>query len=183
MLNAASTIFSMDVFRKYVKPDASQRSLVFLGRVCVVVFTGVAIFVAPKLGNPNIRSHIFHIIQESQGFISPGVLAVFVFGFVVRRGPPVTGVVGLLTNVVAYGFLMLAWPELQFLNRMVVCFWLCIAVMLAITWFRPLPEPVQFKQRTGMNLEQSRGALAFGIFVIILTVILYVLFSPLVLAR
>jgi len=95
----------------------------------VVAFGVVAVILAPQLGNPAIGNSIFTIIQEGQGFISPGILAVFAFGLLIRKGPAVCGTAGLLTNIVAYGALKLMVPDLQFLNRMAVCFGLCLLVM------------------------------------------------------
>jgi SSS family solute:Na+ symporter len=77
MLNAASTIFAMDVFKKFLAPGARQETIVRVGRFSVVVFAVVAVLLAPQLGNPAISNSIFTIIQEGQGFISPGILAVF----------------------------------------------------------------------------------------------------------
>jgi SSS family solute:Na+ symporter len=148
-----------------------------------VVFTVVAVFLAPQLGNPKISNSIFTIIQESQGFISPGILAVFVFGLVFRKGPPVIGVVGMLTNIVAYGAMKLAVPSVQFLNRMAICFVLCMVVMGLITLLKPLPQPIQFRQNTTINLDTSRGAVVAGIIVVIITLALYAIFSPLCIAR
>jgi solute:Na+ symporter, SSS family len=178
MLNACSTIFAMDIFKRHIARDAKPRTVVTLGRASVVVFAGIAIFLAPQLGNPQISNSIFMIIQEGQGFISPGILAVFVFGLAIRKAPPVCGVVGLLTNIVAYGALKLAVPELQFLNRMAVCFVLCLLVMAVITAVRPLAHPIEFKRQTAISLETSQGAKVAGVAVILLTVVLYVLFSP-----
>ncbi len=183
MLNAASTIFAMDVFKRHLSPDAGQATVVRVGRVSVVVFAAVAVGLAPFLGNPQISNSIFTIIQEGQGFISPGILAVFVFGLAVRKAPPVCGVAGLLTNIVAYGALKVAVPQLQFLNRMAVCFVLCFVVMGLITAVRPLAQPVEFKVNTSMDLRASTSAKLLGIAVVVLTLILYVVFSPLVLAR
>jgi SSS family solute:Na+ symporter len=90
----------------------------------------------------------------------------------------VCGTVGLLTNIVAYGVLKLAVPELQFLNRMAVCFGLCLAIMTAITLARPLERPVEFRQNTAIALESSRGAKIGGVAVIVITLLLYFLFSP-----
>lgn len=182
MLNAASTIFSMDVFKKFLAPNARQDTVVRVGRFSVVGFAVVAILLAPQLGNPAISNSIFTIIQEGQGFISPGILAVFAFGLIVRRAPYVCGTAGLLTNIVAYGALKLAVPELQFLNRMAVCFGLCLAVMTAITLLRPLPEPIVFKQNTTIALESSRIAKFGAVAVIAITLLFYFLFSPIGLA-
>lgn len=183
MLNAASTIFAMDVFKKHLAPQAEQSTVVSVGRISVVVFAIIAVLVAPQLGNPKISNSIFTIIQAGQGFISPGVLAVFVFGLVVRRGPPVCGVVGLVTNIIVYGLMMLFVPKVQFLNRMAICFALCLFVMAVITLVKPLPQPVQFQQKTTIGLESSKGARAAGLVVVGITLLLYVIFSPLAVVK
>jgi SSS family solute:Na+ symporter len=178
MLNASSTIFTMDIYKRYISPEASQKSIVLLGRISVVVFAFVAVILAPQLGNPKISNSIFTIIQEGQGFISPGILAVFTFGLLIRKAPPVAGVAGLLTNIAAYGVLKLAAPQIQFLNRMAICFALCLLVMGLITVIRPLPKPIEFKQQSSLNLETSKGALVAGLIVIAVTLTLYFIFSP-----
>ena len=183
MLNAASTIFSIDVYKKFIRPQAGQDTTVKVGRLAVIAFGLVAIFLAPQLGDPAISNSIFTIIQEGQGFISPGILAVFAFGLLVRRAPYMSGVVGLLTSVATYGILMLVWPSLQFLNRMAVSFGVVLAVMIVMTVVSPLPQPIEFKQKGDLQLHTSKGALAFGILVVVLTLVLYVIFSPLVLAK
>jgi SSS family solute:Na+ symporter len=173
----------MDVYKKFLAPRAEAKRVVTVGRVAVVVFSIIAVLVAPQLGNPKISHSIFTIIQESQGFISPGILAVFVFGLLVRRGPPMCGVVGLVTNIIAYGALKLAVPQLQFLNRMAVCFGLCLVMMALITALKPLAQPVEFRQNTTIALESSHSAKVAGVVVVLVTLALYVIFSPLVLAR
>ena len=178
MLNAASTIFAMDIYKKHLSPNATQKSIVLLGRISVVVFTMVAVFLAPALGNPKISNSIFTIIQEGQGFISPGILAVFVFGLLVRKAPPVCGIVGLLTNVVAYGALKFAAPGIQFLNRMALCFALCLAVMALLRVLKPLPQPFEFRHNATISVESSKGARLAGYGVVAVTLLFYVIFSP-----
>ncbi|MHC5213044.1 MAG: sodium:solute symporter family transporter [Planctomycetota bacterium] len=178
MLNAASTIFTMDIFKKYLSPQADQEGIVKIGRICVAVFSVIAIGLAPLLGDPKISNSIFTVIQEGQGFISPGILAVFVFGLLIRKAPPMAGVIGLLTNIVAYGALKVAAPQIQFLNRMAICFGLCLVVMEIITLLKPLEKPVEFKQNTTIELHTSNGAKVAGILVVIATLVLYFLFSP-----
>jgi len=183
MLNAASTIFAMDVYKKFVSPRAAQTTVVRVGRFSVVAFAAVAVLLAPQLGNPAISNSIFTIIQEGQGFISPGILAVFAFGLIIKRAPAICGTVGLLTNIVAYGVLKLTVPNLQFLNRMAVCFALCLAIMTAITILRPMPQPMEFRQNTTIALESSRTAKILAVVVVALVLSLYVVFSPLGVSR
>ncbi len=183
MLNAASTIFTMDIYKKHISPQASQQALVFLGRTTVVIFAVFAVVLAPQLGNPKISNSIFTIIQESQGFISPGILSVFAFGLIVRKAPAMCGVLGLLTNIVAYGVIKLALPSIQFLNRMAICFALCIIVMAIATLIKPLAAPIVFEQKTSMDIKSSKGAAVAGVLIVLLTLLLYLLFSPLMFAK
>ncbi|MCA9240608.1 MAG: hypothetical protein KDA37_10425, partial [Planctomycetales bacterium] len=67
----------------------------------------------------------------------------------------------------------------NFLNWMAISFVLCIAVMTAMMLAAPIPEPITFESRTNLDVSSSKGALAAGIVCILLTLALYVIFSPL----
>ena len=196
MLNAASTIFTMDIYTKYINREASQKTIVFLGRVCVVVFSVIAIVLAPTLGNPKFSHSIFTIIQESQGFLSPGILSVFFFGLLVRKAPAICGAAGLVTNLIVYGGLKyvstistlmenntMSFLIGNFLNRMAISFIVCLVVMTVIRNVKPLAQPVTFEQKGTLDLRGSKGARMAGILVILITLLLYLLFSPIGLAR
>ncbi|MCP5527237.1 MAG: sodium/solute symporter [Verrucomicrobiales bacterium] len=179
VLNAASTIFTMDIYHRYVKREASQKELVAAGRVAVGCFALAGCLIAPNLDK---FSSIFKYIQMFQGYASPGILAVFVFGILNRRGPGICGVVGLLLNPVLYWALD-KFTTIAFLDAMAICFFTVLLVMWGIAVLKPLPEPVVFKVNTRLNLETSRGARLAGVGVVLLTLVLYVVFSPLGLAR
>jgi solute:Na+ symporter, SSS family len=180
VLNAASTIFTMDIYQKHVNPTAAQKSLVTTGRICVGIFALIGCIAAPLLDQ---FGSIFKYIQEFQGFVSPGILAVFVFGLLNRRAPGYTGVVGLLLNPLLYWLFGLIFPNVAFLDRMAICFFIVIAVMWVIGMIKPLAQPVVFKTNTTMNLEPSQGAKIAGMVIVVATVILYFIFSPLGIAR
>ena len=186
MLNSASTIASMDIYRQ-IRPKSSQYELVTVGRICVVLFVLIAMIIAPFLGHPSFGG-IFTFIQEFQGFISPGILAIFLFGLLIHRAPRQVGTVGLILNPVLYGILKygtLLMPqnewlkmlsEMTFLNRMAICFFAVIAVLTIMTLVNPLKKPVDLPVNEQMNMETSHGAKAFGVIVVLLTIALYVVF-------
>lgn len=174
MLNSASTIATMDIYRK-VHVNASQHALVTAGRVFVVLFVLIAMGIAPHLGHPGFGG-IFNFIQEFQGFISPGVLAIFLFGLLVHRAPRIVGTVGLLLNPVLYGILYVWAPQIAFLDRMAICFFVVITVLTIITIVKPLDKPVNLPENKEMDMQTSRGAMAFGGIIVCLTLALYVLF-------
>lgn len=140
MLNSASTIFTLDLYRRSWRPQAGERHLVWIGRLMTVVFVLIGCWIAPQLGHPRFRG-VFNFIQEFQGYISPGILAAFVFGFVVRRAPAAAGLAALLLSAPLYGFLQWQFGHVHFLMRMGVTFGAVVAVMALITWRRPLPQP------------------------------------------
>jgi SSS family solute:Na+ symporter len=175
MLNAASTIFTMDLFKEYLHKGASQSTLVLVGRLGVAAFAAVGCIMSPLLDNPAFGG-IFKYIQEFQGFISPGILAVFVFGLLVHKAPAVCGVVGLVVNPIVYGLLKVVAPNLAFLDRMAVCFFVVLGLMAVITWLKPLEKPVELPVQTKIALESSMGAKTAGIAVVVVTLILYGIF-------
>jgi len=175
MLNAASTIFTMDIFNKYMSPSASQKALVAVGRTCVLVFAVTGCLLAPFLDHPKFGG-IFKYIQEFQGYISPGILAIFVFGLLNRRAPGITGVLGLVVNPILYGGIALLFPSVAFLDRMAICFFAILIMMTAIGIAKPLPKRIEFETRTALDLRSSRPAMVWGVIVVIATVLLYIRF-------
>ncbi len=184
MLNSASTIATMDLYAKF-SGETNSHKLVIVGRSFVAVFVLLAALVAPKLDN---FESIFKYIQEFQGFISPGILAVFIFGFFSPRTPRWFGVVGIVTNIVAYSsFKWLIGPwlasngwwysaEIAFLDRMAICFFIVLVIGIIITVLKPMPKPVELPENKEINLDGSKGAQVVGALVIVATICLYIIF-------
>jgi SSS family solute:Na+ symporter len=175
MLNSASTIFTMDLFKRHWKKDASQKALIWTGRVSTAVFVVIGMLIAPKLGDPRFMG-IFTYIQEFQGYISPGILAVFVFGMIFKRAPAAAGVTGLLLTVPVYGFLQWQFGEIAFLNRMAITFVVILVTMFVITKLKPLPEPRVMPVREEFDMRPAPSVVWLGALVIVITLALYVIF-------
>jgi solute:Na+ symporter, SSS family len=173
MLNAASTIFAMDIWRN-VRKRAEPGEFVLVGRICVVVFVTIACLIAPSLGRPEFGG-IFTFIQEFQGFISPGILAVCLFGLLVPKAPRFLGWFGILLNAVLYGVFKYTLA-VAFLDRMAICFAIVLAALTTATLLKPLPQPVVLPVNVGFDMTPSKGAKTWGYVVCAATVVLYVIF-------
>lgn len=184
MLNSASTIATMDLYAKF-SGEKNPAKLVTVGRTFVVLFVILAGLVAPALDN---FSSIFAYIQEFQGFISPGILAVFIFGFFSPRTPRYFGAVGIGLNVVSYGafkwflgpwLVSKGWwyaEQIAFLDRMAICFFIVLIAGLLLTILKPMKEPVTMPVNEEISLESSRSAKIVGAIVVVATLALYVVF-------
>lgn len=175
MLNSASTIFTLDLYKRHFKKDASPHSLVTVGRIMTVIFVVIGCLIAPQLGAERFKG-IFNYIQEFQGFISPGILAAFVFGLIFKRTPPIAGVAALLLNVPIYGFLLKYFGDIAFLNRMAITFVLLIAIMAVFTIIMPLSQPKVMPERENFDMRPAPSVIWLGIAVIAITITLYIIF-------
>ncbi len=175
ILNAASTIFTIDVYNRYISKEAAQKTLVMVGRICVGIFVVIGCVISPQLANPKFGG-IFKYIQEFQGYISPGILAVFIFGIINRRAHRNLGVIGLIINPFIYGYLAKFHPSIAFLDRMAICMFAVLAIMTIAGLFWKMPERIEFKSDTKLDLAPSKPSLIFGIGIVIATLVLYIVF-------
>ncbi|MVN21714.1 sodium/sugar symporter [Mucilaginibacter arboris] len=82
-VNSIATIFTLDIYKKVIRPNASETNLVNLGKIAVVVSMILGVILSLLVGN-NLMGEGkqgFQYIQEYTGFVSPGILAMFLMGF------------------------------------------------------------------------------------------------------
>src|SRR5579872_5898486 len=77
--NSIATIFTLDIYKKKIKTDATDHQLVVMGKIAVVVAMVLGIVIAPFMGID--KKGGFQFIQEYTGFVSPGIFAMFILGF------------------------------------------------------------------------------------------------------
>ena len=175
MLNSASTIFTMDLYKRYWKKDASQKSLISIGRVMTMIFVIIGCFITPQLADPKFKG-IFHYIQEFQGYISPGILAAFVFGFIVKKTPASAGVTALVLTVPIYGFLLWQFSDIAFLNRMAITFAGVILAMTILTVLKPLQKPKEMPVQENFDMRPAPSVVWLGNAVIAAVIGFYIIF-------
>ncbi len=184
MLNSASTLFTMDLYGKakeVMGKPASPQQLLSIGKIGVLGCAVIATVIAPFLDNPAFGG-IFTFIQEFQGFLSPGVLAVFLFGFFVPKCPRIFGWLGILLGAVFYA--SFKWVEIlgatdqSFLNRMGFSFIAVCVVGLILTIINHVKggEAVVLTDKGIIEMKTSTRAKVFGWAVIVMTVLLYYIF-------
>ena len=130
MANSTSTIFTMDIYRNYINKNASETTLVRIGRIVVVASFVIACLVAPALAG---FGQVFQFIQEYTGYVSPGVFAIFVFGVFWKKTTPTAALVAAILTIPLSAGLAELFPELPFIDRMGVVFLILAAVMITIS--------------------------------------------------
>lgn len=142
--NSISTIFSLDIYKKYFEKEATDKKMVSVGRWAVVVSLTVAALVTPALKS---LDQAYQFIQEYVGFISPGVLAIFLLGFYWKRTSAAAAMTGALLTIpisTVLKFLPVwtngAFPDYPFLDRMTIDFVLIVIIMVTMSLWKPEKE-------------------------------------------
>jgi solute:Na+ symporter, SSS family len=170
--NSISTIFTLDVFRPYFAKDMSEKQLVWVGRIVIIVAMVLAIVVSPFMGID--KKGGFQFIQEMTGLLSPGIFAAFIMGFFWKR----TNSAGAFFAIVG-GFLIALsmhnnwlpgtdWTLMPFLDRMGWVFVICIVVMFILGLV--LPDEKKGLEIDASMFKTTRG-FAIGAAIVILTLI------------
>jgi SSS family solute:Na+ symporter len=162
--NSISTIFSLDIYRKYFNKTASDTKLVKTGRWAVIISMLIAAIVTPALRS---LDQAYQFIQEYVGFFSPGVLAIFLLGFFWKRTTAAAAMAAAIATIpvsVVLKFLPVwtsgAFPDYPFLDRMTITFFVVVALMIGVSIAKPKvdgvaiipPEKADFKVSTSFLL-------------------------------
>ena len=188
VLNATSTLLTMDIYQRYVNRKADAHALVSFGRLSIAVLMVIGIVVSSLLK----ADSIFAYIQKVQLYVSPGVVAVFIFGLINRRGARWIGVAGLIISPILYALftsgvlsglqkvlpLTLGGqvPEMHYLWAASYTLILTLVAMFVMGAFCKEEQPVTFETNTKLDLSTSKSALIAGLVVVAITVALYVIF-------
>jgi len=173
MINSVSTIFTMDIYRNYITKKVSETHLVKVGRITSAVALLIAVLVAPQLVT---LEQAFQFIQEFTGFVSPGIVAIFIAGLFWKRATANSALWAAVLAIPMSFLFKFMCPQIAFLNRMGLVFLILMAIMFFISVYESKTDDAKAIDidkklfHTGTTFNVS----AIGI-MIILTV-LYILF-------
>ena len=199
-VNSISTIFTLDIFKKKINTEASEKQLVRVGKITVVVAMLVAAVIAPFLGID--KKGGFEFIQEYTGFVSPGIFAMFILGFFWKKTSSNAALFatigGFVLSVIfkflpqlmnleflsQYGFATLVEQkdktmafEIPFLDRMGFVFVLCVLMMVVISLWDEKRGIVSKGLEVDTKMFKVSNGFAVGTLIIVgLLVALYSIF-------
>jgi len=201
-VNSISTIFTLDVYKKYFNKEADEQKMVWTGRMAVVFAMIIAILFTWKdlLGIGGKGGFTF--IQQYTGFISPGVFAMFLLGMFWKRTTGAAAIAGLVTGFVlciffntyapqVFGhetFFYTAFPtqeevngalqtvwRIPFLVCMGLAFFFTMLVMVLISLAGPRVNPKAFVLDKQM-FKVAPSTMALIVITLVLLMALYVKF-------
>ncbi|TCV10263.1 SSS family solute:Na+ symporter [Sphingobacterium alimentarium] len=197
--NSIATIFTLDIYKKALNPEASETRLVNVGKIAVIVSMILGTLLALVVGNALMGEgkQGFQYIQEYTGFVSPGIFAMFILGFFWKK---TTSNAALFATIGGFVFSVLlkfsgqmmdleflsainfsvqtpTGYEIPFMDRMSIVFLLCIVGMVIISLYENKKgvQPNSLEIDTKM-FKVSPAFLVLSLLILGVTAALYIVF-------
>ena len=182
-LNSTCTLFSLGVYKRFIRKDATDLQVVHVSKWFGWVIALGAMSVAPLLAN---APSIFGYLQKMNAIYFIPILSVVVVGFFSRRTPEAAANVGLIGGVLlimAGYFLLPLIPGLDIVAAMGdyhfvgLCFLVLIDGMLLWRIIKPRKEAFVQKDEKILDLTPWRGAKLASALLILAIVVIYGCFA------
>ena len=195
VLNSSATLFSLGVYNKIIRPNASQHQLVMSGRICSAVVAVLAVIAAPLIFL-NVDG-LFEKFQSLNGIYFIPLLAIVLFGFFNRTANGATAVITIVAGLAAmvlgtfFGGAEALDPET---NKVISKGWMIdtfrsgfhymgavFAVLLLLQFllsgFMKRPSPYVQQDAKVVDLTPWKHAKAVGIGLIAIVLVIYLIFA------
>ncbi len=184
--NSIATIFTLDIYKKVLNPLADEKKQVEVGRWAIVISMIMAVIIAPYLGID--KKGGFQYIQEYTGFVSPGILAMFLLGFFWKKATSNAALFatigGFLLSILfkfmpdyvdlqflnASGFSVVNAAgiyEIPFIDRMGFVFIICVLVMYLISIYENRNGIIPNALKVDNSMFRTTPGFAVGALIII----------------
>lgn len=167
MMNSTATIFTMDLYKPFMNKTASETQLVKVGRIISLTSIIIAVVVAqPLLGS---QEQVFQFIQKYTGYVSPGIVVLFLFGMFWKKTTSNAALFSALASVPFSIIIDLLFPSMPFLDQMGLVFLALSALIITVSLFskeKESPKALRF----GADLFKTSptfNALSMGIILIL----------------
>lgn len=174
LLNSATTIFTMDIYKPYIKKDATPKHLVFVGRVVTIILVLIGCLWSPVVSK--FEGGLYFFLQVYWGFVIPGVVAVFFFGIIWKKVPAIAAIWGMLLNIPVYGLCLFLMPDVSYLHHMEITFAVITLFIVITTRLKPLSEEVVFPVKNNITTKMSNTVKLWSVLVVFATICLYIIF-------
>ena len=155
VLNSTSTIITLDIYRKFIRPDCPEERMVRIGRWASAIVLLIAMVMAPFI--EVLGKGVFQYIQNLYAYFAPPFAAVFLLGVLWRRANAKAATVTIPAGI-AFGFFLQfvvfkRWlnPDTPFTIRAILNWGFCVVLIVAVSLFTKAPPPEKTTDEVTIN--------------------------------
>lgn len=202
--NSGSTLFTFDIYKK-IKPGASEKHLVKVGRIATGVLVIFGIMWIPFIEIIG-SGQVYVYLQSVQAYVAPPITAIFLLGLIWSRGNGIAAITVLVSGFVLAAFrfvvevmvksgsirheLLVRFASINFLHYCVILFVICIIIFVVVSLLTEKPAQEKLDGLTFRFAANSKNQEAYmvetpiwkrknlvaGIILLIITIILHIVF-------
>ncbi|WP_068675168.1 solute:sodium symporter family transporter [Oceanobacillus sp. Castelsardo] len=181
-LNSTVTLFMLNVYKPYVKPQISDRKLIRNGKIFGTFIAIFAMCMAPLIDL--MPQGFFQYFQMVNGFYNVPIFTILIIGYLTKRVPAIAAKIALVLFIVVYAITQLFWDTgVHYLHILAILFVVCSALMLIIGKFKPRDTAYVLEDKKEVDITPWKLAYPVGIAAVAVMVMLYVIFSPIGIAN
>ncbi|MEM6769636.1 MAG: hypothetical protein AAF597_03535, partial [Bacteroidota bacterium] len=141
-----ATLWSVDIYKRYLRPAATEREMVAAGRntILVALVTGISmglLLMYLKFANP--EAAFTHVLNELRYYINCGIVVVILSAVLLIAPVPNVTLVAFIASAAVNLILQYCFPEMNYFVRagfVILGLFLCVQVPVAKGRFRPIKE-------------------------------------------
>ena len=85
MMNSAATLASIDIYKKYINKNATEKETIFFGRITIILIVSLSALGAIVTYDPTGKSNFFLSVARQSSNFTPGIVASFIWGIFSKR--------------------------------------------------------------------------------------------------
>ncbi len=183
VLNSASTLFALNVYRPAFGKNSSDEQLIKVGKVFALIVALISMIGAPFILNA--PAGLFDYLQTINGFFNVPIFTIIFMGYITKKVPPIAAKIAIIFFVSVYAMTQLGvWNTgLHYLHISAILFVISCAIMLIIGKIAPVKEAYVMPINNAVSLTPWKHRYTFSGFVVFVMIGMYIVFSKVGLAR
>lgn len=183
-LNSSVTLFGFDLYKQYIKKDATEKQVVKAGKMFGIVLAVLSMCIAPLIANA--PDGLFGYLQEVNGCYSIPILTIIVVGYLTKFVPAIAAKVAMLSGVVLYSLSQFVLKPMvldaggtypHFLHVMAILFVLNVCIMLIIGKLYPRTEAYVQQYTKQVDIAPWKYVYPAGAIICLIVLLIYLYFA------
>ncbi|MEQ9102412.1 MAG: solute:sodium symporter family transporter [Imperialibacter sp.] len=173
VLNSTATIFSLGIYKRHLNKDASEKQLVWIGKLTSIILAVCAIAAAPMVaGAPD---GLYQLLQQLNGIFFIPIASILIAGLFIPKISAVAAKAALFIGLAFYILTSFIFKvDIHFVHLWGIEFVLNMVVMFGVSYFYPNTNTFKPADIESIQMHPWKYARHLGLLLVVLTVAIYI---------
>ena len=174
VLNSAATIFSIDIYKRHISVNSSDKKLVRVGKLVSTVLAVFAILVAPMVTNA--PDGLYQLLQQLNGIFFIPIASIIIAGFFLKRISAMGAKSALIVGLVFYiTTTFLLKTDIHFIHIWGIEFLINILTMFLMSYFYPITKEFKIQNLKIVDLSEWKYTRQMSFILCFVTILIYIM--------